>query len=56
MVLWIFFLKLGQQGLIVLADESVIRDLVHKRGTKYADQQKLYMREIWDDSRIIMRG
>ncbi|KAH6668276.1 putative cytochrome P450 oxidoreductase [Halenospora varia] len=52
----IFSLKLAQQTLVVLADGNMIRDLVDKRGANYADRQQLYMRELWDDSRIIMRG
>ncbi|KAH7072427.1 cytochrome P450, partial [Paraphoma chrysanthemicola] len=52
----IFSLKLGQSTTIVLADGEVIRDLVDQRGANYADRPKLWVRELFDDSRIIMRG
>lgn len=52
----IFSLKLGQSTTIVLADGHVIRDLVDQRGSNYADRPLLWVRELFDDSRIIMRG
>lgn len=52
----IFSLKLGDSTTIVLADGYVIRDLVDLRGGNYAHRPNLWVRELFDDSRIIMRG
>ena len=52
----IFSLKLGQQTLIVLTSGEMIKKLINKRSGNYADQQQLYMREPYEDSRIILRG
>ncbi|GIZ39957.1 hypothetical protein CKM354_000331600 [Cercospora kikuchii] len=52
----IFSLKLGEQTTIVLADGGVIRDLVDQRGSNYADRPDLWVRGLFDHSRIIMRG
>lgn len=52
----IFSLKLGQSTTIVLSDGQVIHDLVDLRESNYADRPKLWVRELFDGSRIIMRG
>ena len=40
----------------MLADGGVIRDLVDQRGSNYADRPDLWVRGLFDHSRIIMRG
>ena len=52
----IYSLKLGQTTLIVLANGDLIKKLIDKRSANYADRQNIYMRGLWEDSRIIMRG
>lgn len=52
----IFSLKLGDSTTVVLADGYVIRELVDLRGGNYAHRPDLWVRELFDDSRIIMRG
>ncbi|OCL13766.1 putative cytochrome P450 [Glonium stellatum] len=52
----IFSVILGQQTIIVLASGDIIKKLIDKRSANYSDRQQLYMREIYEDSRIIMRG
>ncbi|KAF5653766.1 oxidoreductase [Fusarium sp. NRRL 25303] len=52
----IFSLKLGSQNMIVLTSGEMIKKLVDKRSGNYADRPKLYMQEVWEHSRIIMRG
>lgn len=52
----IFSLMLGQQTVIVLADGVVIRELVDARGSNYAERPNLWVRGLFDHSRIIMRG
>ncbi|KAF5640801.1 oxidoreductase [Fusarium sp. NRRL 52700] len=52
----IFSLKLGSQNMVVLTSGEMIKKVVDKRSGNYADRPKLYMQEIWQHSRIIMRG
>ncbi|KAF9770795.1 hypothetical protein IL306_011597 [Fusarium sp. DS 682] len=42
--------------MVVLTSGEMIKKLVDKRSGNYADRPKLYMQEIWEHSRIIMRG
>ncbi|KAJ9637389.1 hypothetical protein H2204_004813 [Knufia peltigerae] len=52
----IFSLKLGSQNVVVLTKGEVIKRVVDKRSGNYAGRPKLYMQDIWEGSRIIMRG
>lgn len=52
----IFSLKLGSQTVIVLASGEMIKRLVDKRSGNYADRPSLFMQDVFDHSRIIMRG
>ncbi|KIW26348.1 uncharacterized protein PV07_09448 [Cladophialophora immunda] len=52
----IFSLKLGSQSVVVLTSGELIKRIVDKRSGNYADRPKLYMQDIWEGSRIIMRG
>ena len=42
--------------MVVLASGAMVNALVDKRSGKYADRPALYMQDIWEQSRIIMRG
>lgn len=42
--------------MVVLTSGEMIRKLVDKRSAIYSDRPKLYMQDIWEGSRIIMRG
>jgi hypothetical protein len=42
--------------LIVLTSGEMIKRLVDKRISNYTDRQNLYVRMLYEDSRIIMRG
>ncbi|OAP61366.1 hypothetical protein AYL99_03569 [Fonsecaea erecta] len=52
----IFSLKLGTQDVVVLASGDMIKRLVDKRSGNYADRPALFMQDIFEHSRIIMRG
>ncbi|KIX96716.1 uncharacterized protein Z520_07435 [Fonsecaea multimorphosa CBS 102226] len=52
----IFSLKLGTQDVVVLASGEMIKRLVDKRSGNYADRPSLFMQDIFEHSRIIMRG
>ena len=52
----IFSLKLGSQSVVVLANGEFIKKVVDKKSGNYSDRPKLYMQDIWEGSRIIMRG
>ncbi|KIW87145.1 uncharacterized protein Z519_12256 [Cladophialophora bantiana CBS 173.52] len=52
----IFSLKLGSQDVIILASGDMIKRLVDKRSGNYADRPALFMQDIFEHSRIIMRG
>ncbi|RFU29308.1 hypothetical protein B7463_g7033, partial [Scytalidium lignicola] len=52
----IFSLQLGQQTVIVLARGDMIKKIVDKRSSNYADRPSLYIQDVWEHSRIIMRG
>ncbi|KAH8807482.1 putative cytochrome P450 oxidoreductase [Xylogone sp. PMI_703] len=52
----IFSLQLGQQTVIVLARGEMIKKIVDKRSANYADRPNLYVQDIWEHSRIIMRS
>ncbi|OAL30296.1 hypothetical protein AYO20_08774 [Fonsecaea nubica] len=52
----IFSLKLGTQDVVVLASGDMIKRLVDKRSSNYADRPALFMQDIFEHSRIIMRG
>ncbi|KAH0842458.1 putative Cytochrome P450 oxidoreductase [Fonsecaea pedrosoi] len=52
----IFSLKLGSQNVVVLTSGELIKRVVDKRSGNYSDRPKLYMQDIWEGSRIIMRG
>jgi hypothetical protein len=52
----IYSLKLGSQTVVVLASGAMIKRLVDKRGGNYADRPHLFMQDIFEHSRIIMRG
>lgn len=52
----IFSLKLGSQSVVVLTSGELIKRLVDKKSGNYSDRPKLYMQDIWEGSRIIMRG
>ncbi|KAH7012853.1 cytochrome P450 [Ilyonectria destructans] len=52
----IYSLKLGSQNVVVLASGEMIKNVVDKRSGNYADRPDLYMQEVWEGSRIIMRG
>lgn len=52
----IFSVKLGSQTVIVLASGEMIKKLVDKRSGNYADRPSLFMQDIFEHSRIIMRG
>ena len=52
----IFSLKLGSQSVVVLTSGELIKSVVDKRSSNYADRPRLYMQDIWEGSRIIMRG
>ncbi|RVX72874.1 hypothetical protein B0A52_03227 [Exophiala mesophila] len=52
----IISLNLGSQKVVVLTSGEMIKKLVDKRSANYADRPKLYMQDIWEGSRIIMRG
>lgn len=41
---------------MVLTSGEMIKKLVDKKSANYADRPKLYMQDIWEGSRIIMRG
>ena len=61
MLIWtsdgpIFSLKLGSQSVVVLTSGELIKRLVDKRSGNYSDRPKLYMQDVWEGSRIIMRG
>jgi hypothetical protein len=51
----IFHLKLGSQDVVVLASGEAIKKIVDKRSSNYADRPALYMQDVWEQSRIIMR-
>ncbi|KAH6985114.1 cytochrome P450 [Ilyonectria destructans] len=51
-----YSLKLGSQNVVVLASGEMIKNVVDKRSGNYADRPDLYMQEVWEGSRIIMRG
>ncbi|KIW98141.1 uncharacterized protein Z519_01725 [Cladophialophora bantiana CBS 173.52] len=52
----IFSLKLGSQNVVVLTSGEMIKKMVDKKSGNYSDRPKLYMQDIWEGSRIIMRG
>lgn len=52
----IFSLQLGQETVIVLADGYAVKAVMDKRSSNTSDRPKLYMQDIWEGSRIIMRG
>jgi hypothetical protein len=52
----IFSLQLGQETVIVLADGYAVKAVLDKRSSNTSDRPKLYMQDIWEGSRIIMRG
>lgn len=41
---------------MVLTTGEAIKNIVDKKSGNYADRPKLYMQDIWEGSRIIMRG
>ncbi|KIX09210.1 uncharacterized protein Z518_00289 [Rhinocladiella mackenziei CBS 650.93] len=52
----LFSLKLGSQNVVVLTNGQLIKKMVDKKSSNYSDRPKLYMQDIWEGSRIIMRG
>ncbi len=52
----IFHLKLGSQDTVVLTSGEMIKKVIDKKSANFADRPKLYMQDIWEGSRIIMRG
>lgn len=49
-------LKLGSQSVVVLTTGEAIKKLVDKKSGNYADRPALFMQNIYESSRIIMRG
>jgi hypothetical protein len=49
-------LKQGSSDVVVLAKGDMIKRLIDKRSANYADRPQLFMQDIWEQSRIIMRG
>ncbi|OQV09706.1 hypothetical protein CLAIMM_13798 [Cladophialophora immunda] len=52
----IFSLKMGTQDVIVLASGEMIKRVMDKRSGNYADRPSLFMQDVFEHSRIIMRG
>lgn len=52
----IFSLKLGSQNVVVLTKGETIKNIVDKRSGNYSHRPHLFMQDVWEGSRIIMRG
>lgn len=48
--------KIGQQTLIVLASGEMVKKVIDKRSAIYSDRQKLYVRELYEDTHVLTRG